>query len=180
MCTHKCKPYIQNAVRYDSFTYNPWRIMPIRIIVSFFGALITTSCSPWILAGVDGSWSAKPLICSEQPHVALAQSTVDVVIKRFMHPIPDSGYTRSTDAFIICYLLNILIAVEILTEKQAVRYGGGCGSIPYIIGAHVLEDNLTVIVGVPARMLVGPLHRQYRPSVVIQTPNIVASTIVIL
>ena len=180
-CMHKCKPYIQiNAVKYDSFTYNPWRIMPIRIIVSFLGALITTSRSPWVLAGVDGSWSIKLFICSEQSHIAPTQSTIDVVIVCFVHSIPDSGYTRSIYAFMICYLLNILIAVEILTEKQAVRYSGGRGSVPYVIGAHVLEDNLAVVVGVPARMLVGPLHRQYRPSVVIQTPNIIATTIVIL
>ena len=61
-------------------------------------------------------------------------------------------------AFAFQHLLNVLVAVKILAQKQAIWYGGGRGSIPYIIGAHVLENDLAVVVGVRARMLIGPLH----------------------
>ena len=56
---------------------------------------------------------------------------------------------------------------------------GSC-SIAHSVFAHVLKDLLTVVVLVPARVLVGPLDRQRRPCVVVETAHVVSSTIVVL
>ena len=65
------------------------------------------------------------------------------------------------------YLLNVLIAVKILTKQQAVGYGTSRSTISNGIGTHVLEDYLTVIISISTRVLVGPLHGQCRPSVIV-------------
>ena len=65
------------------------------------------------------------------------------------------------------YLLNVLIAVKILTKQHAVGYGTSRSTISNGVGTHVLEDYLAVIISISTRVLVGPLHGQCRPSVVV-------------
>ena len=55
----------------------------------------------------------------------------------------------------------------------------GC-SIANQVLAHVLHDLLTVVVGVCTRVLVGPLQREHRASVVVQTAYVVAASVVVL
>ena len=54
------------------------------------------------------------------------------------------------------------------------------GPVSEPVVTHVLENDLAVIVGVPTRVLVRPLHVEDGTSVVIETTHIVASSIVVL
>ena len=97
-------------------------------------------------------------------------------------------------------ILQVSVAVKILTltdliwnraakkESKTSRnsaislksFSRGSGTIPDQVPAHVLEDDLTMVVWVTTRVLVGPLDGENRAFVVVEAAHVVSSAVVVL
>lgn len=60
------------------------------------------------------------------------------------------------------------------------QYSPGRSSISDIVTTHVLNDDLTVVVGIGTRVLVGPFNGKDGAGIVVQATYVVATTIVVL
>jgi len=71
----------------------PFAWVPVRIIISFFGALKSVSVSVVVLSGVDsassssGQTSFSCSVCNVQSHISLSGVAVEVVLETFVHSV---------------------------------------------------------------------------------------------
>ena len=76
--------------------------------------------------------------------------------------------------------LQVCVAVVVPTVDWIVWNSRRCSSVSDEVSTHVLHDEITMIVGVVTRVLICPLDTQNGALIVVQTPHIVATSVVIL
>lgn len=105
------------------YTYNPWGIMPVRVIVPFLRTLVATSCSSRVLTSVDGRYSSDILVRCEKTHIASTQSAVDVIIERLMHSIPETHTTCKYNVHNMVHGTHSMSSLQLKLSQSSRRSG---------------------------------------------------------
>ena len=82
--------------------------MPIRVVITLLGTLVTTPIFVIILASIDGSFSPQIPVRNEKAHISLAKPAVVVIIIVLMHA-----------------KLQVSVAVKVVTLSRVVRNCAG-------------------------------------------------------
>jgi hypothetical protein len=159
---------------------------PVGVIVTFLRTLVTTAGTVGVLAGVNGtsvlnasngvgtvsSATLDVLVSGVEAEVALGHGAQLVIVVRLMTSV-----------------LLISVAIVVRAIVVVVRDGVGGGTIAKTSIAHVLPDDVAIVVGLAslggdtARMLVGPLQGDDRSLVELLTSdgsNVGSTTVVVL
>jgi hypothetical protein len=130
--------------------------VPVRVVVSFFGALVTVSVAIVVLSGKDGRSSALVQasfllsVSNEETQVSISSLAILVVLEILVHSKE-----------------QVSVGVGLSRSSRVVSDGGSGGSISnldcgsvVVSTAHVLEHNVTPELGVATTMLSSPLNGQ--------------------
>ncbi len=132
--------------------------MPIGPIISLFGAFESVSVSVVVLTGVNGSLSVEVSsansVSNEQSLVSITFLAILIVSIALVHSV----------------FVSSSIGIELVEGSNVIFDGVGGFSISdldslvffYSTAAHVLDDDVTVQLGVSASMLIGPFDAEQR------------------
>ena len=139
--------------------------VPVGVVVSLLTAFQSVALAVGILAGGHSSLVVgNVLLCSEQSLVPASCTASLIGCNILIHSISEGGSITN---------IGVLVVVVVGSISRVGASGdGGSGSTITdnpglvstfgIIRAHVLQDDITIGVVVTARVLVGPLNRQFR------------------
>jgi hypothetical protein len=142
---------------------NPLSRVPVRVVVTFLRALITTTITVVVLAGEASCLPVQVTVSSEQALVAESVLAIHVVIVVLVH----------TET-------NIVVAVVVLALGWGFRDGTSGHTVTETIITHVLDNNFTFVLRVTTSVLVGPLKRELFTDVIIQGSYVGTTTVIVL